>query len=101
MKTLPAKITVWAVPQEAYERNDDNPGNFRFELRLGQEKHWRTGAVEVAHQNFEVDLPDIDPTLLCIEALEQAIKDERVDSAKRSAELHTKIASLLALEAPQ
>ena len=50
------KISIWAIPNPDYDRNDEDSIPFNYELKDG-EYHWRDEAIRVDTQEIELQCP--------------------------------------------
>lgn len=98
MPELTVSINVWAIPQSTWQASDEFPGQFRYAAYLGDDKPYTAGASIVATREAVVVYSEENVVQAAIDALEEAIREEKLRSIVTLKGIHEKIASLLALE---
>lgn len=94
-------VQMWAVLKASWEKTEESPGEYNYELRFDGVKPFREGAVQLSDQGpFYVEL-DVDETgdipTKMVEALNEVILEEKLECSKKVIELEGRIQSLLAL----
>jgi len=98
-QTITGTIAIWAIPQREWtDEYAEYRYNGKWTYSLHTEKCYERGAVMVCEQPISIDIPaGVDLRTQAIQTLENAIKDERIEHAKRINELQSQINQLLQL----